>query len=70
MQTMENEKGGERDGNEREKRKESRKAGLQPLLGPASRELARKNLKPEGHIIQNQEMNLIVSRPFPHPSDE
>lgn len=35
-----------------------------------SRELARRNLQPERHIIQNQELNLIVSRPCPSPPDE
>lgn len=35
-----------------------------------SRELARRNLPPERHIIQNQELNLIVSRPCPSPPDE
>lgn len=66
--TVENEKG-ERDGDQRWRGKETKKAGPPTPPGP-SRELARKNLKPEGHPIQNQELNLIVSRPCPSPSDE
>lgn len=50
--------------------KERNQEGRVPTPPGPSRELARKHLKPEGHIIQNQELNLIVSRPCPPPSDE
>lgn len=69
MGTMENDKArGKRWRWETEKeRNQEGRTSAPPGL---SRELARKNLKPEGHIIQNQELHLIVSRPSPPPSDE
>lgn len=53
-----------------EREKKRNQEGRTPTPPGPSRELARKNLKPEGHIIQNQELNLIVNRPYPPPSDE
>lgn len=53
-----------------EKGKERNQEGRALTPPGLSRELARRNLQPERHIIQNQEMNLIVSRPCPSPPDE
>lgn len=69
-------KRGEREREERERSKRKEKKGQERKKARSatppepSRELARKNLKPEGHIIQNQKLNLIVSRPCPPPLDE
>lgn len=55
---------------DREKEKERNPEGCALTPPGPSRELARRNLQPERHIIQNQELNLIVSRPCPSPPDE
>lgn len=52
------------------KKKERNQEGSALTPPGPSRELARRNLQPERHIIQNQELNLIVSRPCPSPPDE
>lgn len=67
MGTMENDKQRKEMRWETEEGNEEGRTSAPPGL---SRELARKNLKPEGHIIQNQELHLIVGRPSPTPSDE
>jgi hypothetical protein len=54
----------------RERQKERNQEGRTSTPPEPSRELARKNLKPVGHVIQNQEMNLIVSRPYAPRLDE
>lgn len=68
MRTMQNKKGGE-GGFERQKEKVRKQKGRTLSPPGPGRELVRKNLKPEGHI-QNQELSIIVSRPCPPPSDE